>query len=66
MLLFYPLGYAISGCAAAGNEVLAAWVFAVPEGQAAVTKEVFVVQPKLFEAGAGHVGELEFSLFRSA
>jgi hypothetical protein len=57
-LFSHPLSYAVSVLTAAGSEAGSARVFAVPQGQTTLAKKVFIVKAQLFQAGAGHIGQL--------
>jgi len=58
-----PGGYLVCCLAAACYKGLSAGVVAGPEGEAAVSEEVFVVEAEFFQAGAGDLGEFELHFF---
>ena len=66
MLFPYPLRHFIGSGAPAVDQSLPTRIVTLPDRQAALAQEIFVVKPQLFQAGPRHVGEFEFGLFRGA
>ncbi len=66
MVFSRPLRYCVGGGAAPGYQICAARVFALPQREATLAQKIFVIQLQFFQAGAGHIGEFQFGLFRSA
>jgi len=66
MLLLHPSCHLLYCGTPPRDQRLAAGVMFRPRRQAAVSQVVFVVQLEFFQAGARHVGQLQFHLFRGA
>jgi len=61
--LLDPGGYLVRGLAATCHQSISAWVMARPQAELSVSEEVLVIQMEFFQAGAGHLGELELHFF---
>ena len=49
-----------------GHQPLPARVFPLPERQAPLPQKILIIQAQFFQAGAGHIGQFQLGLFRSA
>src|SRR6202040_437523 len=66
MLLLNPHCHTVRAGAAPGNEVPAAGIIAVPQSETTLAQKVFVIETQLFQARAGHIGQLEFCFLRGS
>ena len=61
-----PLGHFIRVFASPVHQLLTQWVRLLPDWHPPLPQEVLIIEFQLFQAGAGHVGQLNFGLFRGA